>query len=93
MRFYNRIIQWCLALVMVTMCIWANEQDEVLQNNIEEVQNSQESLLIKGIRAADADFYQGVVLWVKNIDDASTFLKKACDARHPGAWFFFVELL
>ncbi len=88
MRFHNRIIQWCLALVMVTMCIWANEQDEVLQNNIEEVQNSQESPLIKGIRAADTDFYQGVVLWVKNIDDASTFLKKACDARHPGACLY-----
>lgn len=42
--------------------------------------------LIDGIREADSTFFKGVSLWVKNGDEASKYLKEACDnSKHPGA--------
>lgn len=69
------VIKWCFVNV-VAMCIWASEA---------EIQNSE---LLRSIRSADSDFYKGVVLWVKNGDEASSFLQKACDKKHPGACLY-----
>lgn len=48
----------------------------------------QESELIQQIRKADSLFYQGVSLWSSNADEASKFLKQACNAKHPGACLY-----
>lgn len=58
-------------------------------DSIADSQNKEEvSPLLKAIREADSEFYQGVVMWVKNTQEASKFLKKACDAKHPGACLY-----
>ena len=46
------------------------------------------SPIIQSIRQADSLFYQGVTRWSKNSDEASDFLKKACDSKHPGACLY-----
>lgn len=60
----------------------------MVATNIYAEQEAQESALLEQIRNADAEFYQGVVMWVKNGDEASKFLKSACDKKHPGACLY-----
>ncbi|WP_300447744.1 MULTISPECIES: tetratricopeptide repeat protein [Helicobacter] len=70
------IFQCCLLMLMVATNVWTEEKE------------MQESPLLEQIRSADAEFYQGVVMWVKNGDEASKFLKNACDKKHPGACLY-----
>ncbi len=57
-----------------------------------DVENTQETLLeselLKDIESADSLFYQAVAMWVKNADEASKNLQKACDRKHPGACLY-----
>ncbi|RDU59748.1 tetratricopeptide repeat protein [Helicobacter marmotae] len=65
-----------LFLVFCMLIGWADEP------------NVQNSSLLASIRGADSEFYQGVVMWVKNSDEASKFLESACQKRHPGACLY-----
>lgn len=69
------------------MCItlaFASENEQINKDNAE----STLSPIIQSIRQADSMFYQGVTRWTKNSDEASDFLKKACDNKHPGACLY-----
>lgn len=64
--------------MLFAMNIWGNEADI----------HERESALLSSIENADSDFYQGVIMWVKNADEASKILHRACDKKHPGACLY-----
>lgn len=76
-------ILFCLMLLCSTFAL-ASENEQMDKDNAE----STLSPLVQSIRQADSLFYQGVTLWSKNSDEASDFLKKACDNKHPGACLY-----
>ncbi|WP_104743327.1 tetratricopeptide repeat protein [Helicobacter cinaedi] len=76
-------ILFCLMLMCITFAL-ASENEQIDKDNAE----STLSPLVQSIRQADSLFYQGVTLWSKNSDEASDFLKKACDNKHPGACLY-----
>lgn len=57
-------------------------------SELESSQSPEESFLVTQIRKADSEFYKGVVLWSKNGDEASAYLKRACEDKHPGACLY-----
>ena len=63
--------------------IFAQEDSEDVEVSFQEPTE-----LIQNIRKADSVFYEGVTLWSTNADEASKFLKQACDAKHPGACLY-----
>ena len=76
-------ILFCLMLLCSTFAL-ASENEQIDKDNAE----STLSPLVQSIRQADSLFYQGVTRWSKNSDEASDFLKKACDSKHPGACLY-----
>lgn len=78
-----RILGFYLMLLSITFA-FANENEQMDKDNAE----STLSPLVHSIRQADSMFYQGVTRWTKNSDEASDFLKKACDSKHPGACLY-----
>lgn len=71
----------CLLSIIISF-VYAQENTESPS------EHPQESDLIQQIRKADSLFYQGVSLWSSNADEASKFLKRACDSKHPGACLY-----
>ena len=76
-------ILFCLMLLCSTFAL-ASENEQIDKDNAEPTL----SPLVQSIRQADSLFYQGVTRWSKNSDEASDFLKKACDNKHPGACLY-----
>lgn len=62
--------------------------DESQEQEILSHENTQESALLTDIRNADSIFYQAVVMWVRNGDEAAKILQNACDKKHPGACLY-----
>lgn len=58
------------------------------QDMSESTLSPEESFLVTQIRKADSEFYKGVVLWSKNGDEASAYLQRACEDKHPGACLY-----
>ena len=76
-------ILFCLMLLCSTFAL-ASENEQIDKENV----GLALSPLVQSIRQADSLFYQGVTRWTKNSDEASDFLKKACDSKHPGACLY-----
>lgn len=76
----------CFLLGIVVMNMWANESESI--QDLSQQEPPQESVLLQAIESADSDFYQAVMMWVRNADEASKFLHRACDQKHPGACLY-----
>lgn len=85
-----RILKVLLYGLMCLLSVYAQEPDSQ-QDNSKANQSAENHPLVLQIRGADSEFYKGVVLWSKNGDEASKYLKRACESKHPGACLYLAN--